>query len=38
MKCPFCQQFSLTYELLRNQYTCHLYGAVIRAEDMPRDL
>ena len=35
VKCPRCQHYSLTYELLRNVFICHTYNAVIPAEDMP---
>lgn len=35
MKCPFCGDYSLTYELLRHVFICHVYNAVIRAEAMP---
>ncbi|QBP29755.1 hypothetical protein SEA_TYPHA_100 [Mycobacterium phage Typha] len=35
MRCPFCGQFSLTFDLLRLQYTCHVYGSVINVEVMP---
>lgn len=38
MKCPFCQDYSMTYDWLCNWYICHVYNAVIRAEDMPRSL
>jgi hypothetical protein len=34
LKCPFCQQYSLTYEWMTSTYTCHIYGTKIRAEDM----
>lgn len=37
MKCPWCHDYSLTYDLQRHQYTCHTYNAVINAETMPCD-
>jgi hypothetical protein len=35
MKCQFCGAYSLTFDLLRNAFVCHVYGATIPAEGMP---
>lgn len=36
MKCPCCQQYSLTYDWLRNGWICHVYNGFIPDEHMPR--
>ena len=33
--CPFCGEYSLTYLWEYNMYRCHIYNALIPAEDMP---
>lgn len=30
-KCPFCGDYSLTYDWSSHQFTCHTYGAVFDA-------
>lgn len=35
MKCPFCQQYSMTYNWRSMQYVCHQYNAVMNEETMP---
>lgn len=35
MKCPDCQQYSLTYDLERNGWWCHVYNGFIPDEHMP---
>lgn len=34
LKCPHCQQYSLTYDWLRNGYVCHIYNGFIPDEHM----
>lgn len=31
VRCPFCQDFSLTYDHWLHQYTCHKYNATFDA-------
>lgn len=31
MKCPFCLDYSLTYNAMCDQYTCHTYNANIQS-------
>lgn len=35
MRCPFCGDYSMTLDLMRLQFICHVYGAVVNIEDMP---
>jgi hypothetical protein len=34
MKCPHCQQYSLTYDFLRNGWWCHVYNGFVPDEHM----
>ena len=38
MKCPDCQQYSLTYDFLRNGWVCHVYNGFIPDERMQNNL
>lgn len=35
MKCPWCQQYSMTYDLERNSWICHVYNGETYDEHLP---
>lgn len=35
LKCPHCQQYSLTYDYERHGFICHVYNGFIPCEHIP---
>lgn len=35
MKCPWCHQYSLAFDLERNGWVCHVYNGFTPDEHMP---